>query len=98
MAAGSLAIQLMTPHGRVEEMQRSWRTPAAGVRLRTFRMALPAKRGPRSCPMEGCLGRLATRTAMRVHFLHRPVLDTVVIMEEGNLSHPRCTLCDIMVP
>ena len=35
---------------------------------------------------------------MRVHFLHRHVLDTVVIMEEGNLPHPRCARCDVLVP
>ena len=33
-----------------------------------------------------------------MHFLHRHVLDTVVIMEEGNLPHPRCTWCNILVP
>ena len=35
---------------------------------------------------------------MRVHFLHWNVLETVVIMEEGNLPYPRCTQCDMMVP
>ena len=35
---------------------------------------------------------------MRVHSLHRHVLDTVVILEEGNLPHPRCTQCNILVP
>ena len=35
---------------------------------------------------------------MRVHFLHWHVLDTVVILEEGNLPHPRCPRCDILVP
>ena len=35
---------------------------------------------------------------MWVHFLHRHVLDTVVILEEGNLPHPWCTRCDMLVP
>ena len=35
---------------------------------------------------------------MRVHFLHQNALDTVAILEEGNLPHPRCARCDIMVP
>ena len=39
-----------------------------------------------------------TKTAMQVHFLQRHVLDTVVILEEGNLPHPRCTRCDILIP
>ena len=34
---------------------------------------------------------------MRVHFLHRHVLYTVVILEEGNLSQPRLPRCDMLV-
>ena len=61
-------------------------------------MSFPAKGGPRWCPVEGCLGALATRTAMRVHFVHRHVHDTVVMLEEGNLPLPRCPQCDLQVP
>ena len=35
---------------------------------------------------------------MRVHFWHRHVRDTVAILEEGNLPHLWCPLCDMMVP
>ena len=35
---------------------------------------------------------------MQVHLLHQNVLDTVVIMEEGNSPHPRCARCDMLVP
>ena len=35
---------------------------------------------------------------MQAHFLYRHVLDIVVILEEGNPPHPRCTQCDMMVP
>ena len=35
---------------------------------------------------------------MPVHFLYRNVLDTVVIMEEGNPPLPRCTRCDMLFP
>ena len=35
---------------------------------------------------------------MRVHFVHRNVLDTVVMLEEGNFPHPRCARCDMQVP
>ena len=48
--------------------------------------------------MEGCPGALAKRTEMRVHFVHRHVQDTVVMLEEGNLPHPRCPRCDMQVP
>ena len=61
-------------------------------------MACLAKGGPRICPVEGCPVQAATRTAMRLHFLHRNVLDTVLILEEGNIPNPRCTRCDMLVP
>ena len=47
--------------------------------------------------MEGCPEVLSTRAAMRVYFVHRQVHDTVVILEEGNLSLPRCPRCDLQV-
>ena len=48
--------------------------------------------------MEGCPGRAGTRTAMRVHFWRRHVRDVVIILEEGNLPHPRCPQCNMLVP
>ena len=35
---------------------------------------------------------------MQVHFLHRHVLNTVLILEEENLPHPGCARCNILVP
>ena len=35
---------------------------------------------------------------MRVHFWRRHVRDIVIILEEENLPHPRCSRCDMMVP
>ena len=55
----------------------------------TYRLEFPAKAGPRPCPVEGCGGRSSTWTAIRVYFYNRNVRDTVVILEEGNLPHPR---------
>ena len=37
------------------------------------------------------------RVGLRVHFLHYHVQETVIIVDESNLPHPRCPLCDIMV-
>ena len=48
--------------------------------------------------MEGCPGRAGTRTAMRMHFCSRHVRDIVIILEEGNLPHPRCSRCNMLVP
>ena len=61
-------------------------------------MSFPEKGGPRRCPVEGCPGNLATRTAMRVHFVHCHVLNTVVILEEGKFPHPRCARFDMQDP
>ena len=94
----SMVIHMMTQHRRVVEARRSWRTLSTGDGPQTFRMAFPAKGGPRSFPVEGCSGRLVTRTEMWVHFLNRHVLDTVFILDEGNLPHPQCTQYNIMVP
>ena len=33
-----------------------------------------------------------------MHFVHRHVQETVVMLEEGNLPHPRCPRCDMQVP
>ena len=35
---------------------------------------------------------------MRVNFLHRHVLNTMAIMEKGNLPHPRCSQYHMLVP
>ena len=35
---------------------------------------------------------------MRVHFVHRHIHDTVVMLDQGNLPIPRCPRCDLQVP
>ena len=35
---------------------------------------------------------------MRMHFFNRHVRDIVIILEEGNLPHPRFPRCDMLVP
>ena len=60
-------------------------------------MNFSTKGGRRQCPVEICPGVSATRAAMRVHFVHRHVHDTVVILEEGNLPLPRCPRCNLQV-
>ena len=64
----------------------------------TFSMTFPVNGGSQNCLVEGCPGRVATWTEMQVHFLHWHVIDTVVILWEGNLPHPQCAQCNMMVP
>ena len=61
-------------------------------------MVFPTRVGPRPCPVKGCSDQASMRMAMKVQLWHRHVRDTIVILEEGNLPHPRCPLCDMMVP
>ena len=35
---------------------------------------------------------------MQVNFIHQHVRDIVVILEGGNLPHPQCPRCDMLVP
>ena len=95
---GYMASHMMTQHGWVAEAQHSWRILDTGDEPRTYQMAVLANTGPQSCPVEGCLGQAATRTAMRLNFLHRNVLVTVVILDKGNIPHPRFIRCNMLFP
>ena len=97
MAAGSLASHRMSQHGKAKETHWSWEASAMGGDPRTYRMDLPTKGGPRSCPVEGCPGRAGTRTEMRMYFCSWHVRDIMVILEEGKLPHPRCSRCNMLV-
>ena len=35
---------------------------------------------------------------MPMHYCNRHVRDIVIILEEGNLPHPRCSRCNMLVP
>ena len=89
---------MRTHNGRATEERYSWSASPLGEEPQAYRMEFPTKGGPRIYLVEVCPGRAATRTAMRVHFLHRYVRDTVVILEEGNLPHPRLPQCNMLVP
>ena len=69
-----------------------------GDETMTYRMEFPARVGPKPCQVEGCSGRALTQIEMRVYFWHQSIRDTGVILDEGNLPHPRCPLCDMLVP
>ena len=52
-------------------------------------MAFPDKVGTRPFPVEGCSGQVLTQTEMPMYFWNQNIRDTVVILEEDNLHHPR---------
>ena len=96
IAVGSMSIHLMTRNGKAAARQHLC-PPQTDEGPRTYKMSFLDKGGRRRCPVERYPGMLATRTAMWVHFLHQHVHDTVVMLEEGNLSLPRCPRCDLQV-
>ena len=99
MAAGLLASHRMTQHGKAKADKWSWNESATGGgETRTYQIELPTKGGTRVCPVEGCPGRARTQTEMRIQFWRRHVRDIVVVLEEGNLLHPRCSQCYMLVP
>ena len=89
MVLGLMVGHMQTQHRRTVEGRRSWEATAPDEEPRTYRMDFLTAGGPWNCPGEDFPGCTATRTAMRVHFLHRNVQNNVVILEEGNLPHPR---------
>ena len=93
-----MSSHLMNQHGKAAGRRCQWTTPTEDRVPQKYRMSFPEKGGPRKCPVEGCPEKLATRKTMRVHFVHPHVLNTVVMLEEENLPHPRCVRCDMQVP
>ena len=69
LAVESMPSHLMTRHGKAAGRRRQ-RTPQKETGAQTYMMSLPTKGGPRRCLVEWCPGTLATRTVMRVHFVH----------------------------
>ena len=82
--------------GKALDMEGSGDGGGEGGDLQTYQIEFP-KGGTKVCPVEGCPGRAGTLTAMRVHFWRLHVRDIVIILEEGNLPHPRCPRCDMFV-
>ena len=96
---GSLVAHRQTQNGVAKRGSgKEGDEECGGDNPRKFRMLFLAKAGPRPCPVKGCSCQAETRTEMRVQFWHWHVHNTVVILEEGNLPHPRCPLCDMLVP
>ena len=90
VAAGSLASHRVTQHRRAAKEWSIWEASTTRGQPYTYQMALPTKGGPWSCPVEGFPGRARTRMLMQMHFFNRHVWDIMIILEEGNLPHPRC--------
>ena len=87
LVVGSMSSHLMNRHGKAAAWRHLW-TPQTDGGGRTYKMSFPAKGVQGSFQWRDARGAVTTRTAMRVHFVHRHVHDTVVMLEEGNLPPP----------
>ena len=68
-----------------------------GVGRETYRVYFPKYLLQLRCLVEGCLGWALRQTNLNIHFVHRHIRDTVLILEEGNRPYPRCSQCDMFV-
>ena len=69
-----------------------------GGRAADLSNGLSTQGSPAELPVGGMHGPSGNEDGNSGSFLNRHVLDTMVILEEGNLPHPRCTQCNILVP
>ena len=99
MVKGSLVNNRQTQHGVARGgLGTEGDESARGNKPRTYSISFPAKARHRPSPFKGCRGHASTRKTTRVHFWRRHFRNTVVVLEEGNLPHPWCPLCDMLVP
>ena len=45
-----------------------------------YKMLFPTATVPQECPVGGCRGQVATIMAIRVHFFHRYIRETIVVL------------------
>ena len=102
MEKGSMVTYRQTHHGMAKGGLGSEGVGAYGSngvnKTIIHRMVFTTRVEPSTCPVKGCSGQALLRTVMRVHFWHRHVRNTVVILDEVNLPHPKCPQYDILVP
>ena len=89
MVLGSMGGYIITLHGQAAEERQSWAALPLGEEPRTYQMDFLTAGGPWRSTVEGCPERSATRMVILVNFMHLHVRDTVVILDKGNLTHPR---------
>ena len=68
MVLGLLAVHLQMQNGKASIGRPHLVTTAPVGETRTYKIDLPAARGMRNCPVEGCWVGVATKTEMQVDF------------------------------
>ena len=78
------------------DLEISGRPPAGEPQ--TCCIKFSSKVGPWDCPVKRCKGMTYIMTGLYVQLLHSHVQGTMINLGEGNLTHPRCNCCDMIVP
>ena len=63
-----------------------------------YRVYLPRAGGSVGFPVESCGGQATMCTNLWIHFVRHHVRNTIVMMEEGNRTHPRFSDSGIFLP
>ena len=100
MEEGSLADHEQAQKGKKRPPQ--WETPPYTPYPSLYRVSYPIAAGFIGFIEGGCKGRVMMRTNLHIHFVHRHMGNTVLILEEGNRPHPFCPAwngpaCDMFV-
>ena len=78
---GLLVINIHNLKGVDAGGRQKWEPPQAEGYQDTYWISLPTVVGPWEIPIERCIGRAETRTALSLNLFHRYISNTVVILE-----------------
>ena len=98
MMTGLMAVHQKNQHDVDSGDRRQQETPPPYGEPQTHHMSFPATSGPQECLVEESRGRAATRKLTRVSFMPRHVRDTMTILLDENIPHPRFPRCNMLVP
>ena len=79
VAAGSLLTHPQSQHG-MGQWEQGGVTPTPPGEAQAYRASFPKLLARLRCPVKGCLGGATNRTNLWVHFVHRHIRDTIVIL------------------
>ena len=50
-----------------------------------------------NCLVKGCPGRETIHTNLQLHYIHRHLEDTIVVLNKGPFPHSLCNQCNILL-
>ena len=85
----------LSPHDALP-ISRGWSSPPP-EEAHHYQVSFPKTLNAIQCLVEGGRGQAMSWTNIWVHFVHRHVQDTLVILEEGNQCHLQCSKFNIFL-